>query len=38
MLVEQLREFPNADFDDGPDCLETAVRILEELVNPAPRR
>lgn len=30
MLVEQLREFPNADYDDGPDALEMAVRLMNE--------
>lgn len=25
--VQQLREFPNADYDDGPDALEMACRI-----------
>lgn len=33
-LVEQLREFPNAAHDDGPDALEMAVRMLERLTNP----
>jgi predicted phage terminase large subunit-like protein len=28
MLVEQLREFPNAEHDDGPDALEMAMRIM----------
>jgi len=27
MLVEQLRGFPMADFDDGPDAMEQAVRL-----------
>ncbi len=30
-LVSQLREFPLGDHDDGPDALETALRIAEEL-------
>jgi predicted phage terminase large subunit-like protein len=30
LLVEQLREFPNADHDDGPDALEMAIRLLQE--------
>jgi len=31
MLVEQLREFPVALHDDGPDALEMAVRTAQEL-------
>ncbi len=31
LLVDQLRDFPNADHDDGPDALELAVRRLELL-------
>ena len=31
LLIEQLREFPHADHDDGPDALELAVRRLEML-------
>lgn len=31
-LVEQLREFPNGEHDDGPDALEMAVRLGEELL------
>jgi predicted phage terminase large subunit-like protein len=27
LLVRQLRDFPNADHDDGPDALEMAVRL-----------
>jgi predicted phage terminase large subunit-like protein len=34
LLVDQLRDFPNAEHDDGPDALELAVRRLELLVNP----
>ena len=34
LLVDQLRDFPNADFDDGPDALDLAVRALEPLTNP----
>ena len=26
LLVEQLRDFPNGDHDDGPDALEMAIR------------
>ena len=29
-LVEQLKEFPAADHDDGPDALEMAVRLAAE--------
>ncbi len=32
LLAEQLREFPNGDHDDGPDCLEGAVRRAETLL------
>lgn len=28
LLVEQLRNFPNAKHDDGPDALEMAIRLL----------
>jgi hypothetical protein len=31
-LVDQLRDWPNGEFDDGPDALATAVIRLEELV------
>jgi predicted phage terminase large subunit-like protein len=27
LLVQQLRDFPNGDHDDGPDALEMAVRL-----------
>jgi predicted phage terminase large subunit-like protein len=27
LLVEQLRDFPHADHDDGPDALEMAIRL-----------
>ena len=30
LLVEQLRDFPHADHDDGPDALEMALRVLCE--------
>ncbi len=33
LLVEQLRLFPTADHDDGPDALEMARRIAIELHN-----
>ncbi len=31
MLVEQLRDFPLGTHDDGPDALEMAIRIAEEM-------
>lgn len=31
LLVEQLKEFPNGDHDDGPDTLEMAIRLGIEL-------
>ena len=33
LLVEQLRDFPNGDHDDGPDALEMAVRLANELLS-----
>jgi predicted phage terminase large subunit-like protein len=30
LLVEQLRQFPLADHDDGPDALEMALRLAAE--------
>jgi predicted phage terminase large subunit-like protein len=30
LLVEQLKEFPAADHDDGPDALEMAIRLAGE--------
>lgn len=33
LLVEQLRDFPNADHDDGPDALEMAIRLAGQLLN-----
>ena len=32
LLVEKLRDFPNADHDDGPDALELAVRLAGEML------
>jgi len=32
LLVEQLREFPQGDHDDGPDALEMAIRLAAELL------
>lgn len=34
MLVDQLREFPLSQWDDGPDALELAARRLEHLARP----
>jgi predicted phage terminase large subunit-like protein len=34
LLVEQLKEFPIGDHDDGPDALEMAVRMAEEMLRP----
>jgi predicted phage terminase large subunit-like protein len=31
LLVEQLRDFPAAAHDDGPDALEMALRLAEEV-------
>jgi len=31
LLVEQLKEFPAGDHDDGPDALEMAIRLAGEL-------
>jgi len=33
LLVEQLRDFPVGDHDDGPDALEMALRLLIDLWN-----
>jgi hypothetical protein len=35
-MVEQLRDFPNGDHDDGPDALEMALRLASELLAPIP--
>jgi len=32
LLVSQLRDFPHADHDDGPDALEMAIRLLDRLL------
>lgn len=31
-LVDQLRDFPHGDHDDGPDALEMAIRTASELL------
>jgi predicted phage terminase large subunit-like protein len=33
LLVEQLQEFPIADHDDGPDALEMALRLAQDIIN-----
>ena len=32
LLVDQLREFPVGDHDDGPDATEMAIRLAAELL------
>jgi len=34
LLVDQLRQFPLSDHDDGPDALEMAVRLAGDLMRP----
>jgi predicted phage terminase large subunit-like protein len=31
LLVEQLETFPTAEYDDGPDALEMAVRLVRQI-------
>jgi predicted phage terminase large subunit-like protein len=33
LLVQQLRDFPQGEHDDGPDSLEMAIRLAVELHN-----
>jgi predicted phage terminase large subunit-like protein len=33
LLVQQLKEFPVGDHDDGPDALEMALRTMLDMVN-----
>lgn len=33
LLVEQLKGFPSCKYDDGPDALELAVRLMREMFN-----
>ena len=33
LLVDQLKDFPTSDHDDGPDSLEMALRVMIELWN-----
>ena len=35
LLVEQLRDFPIGDHDDGPDATEMAVRLAARMLEPA---
>jgi hypothetical protein len=32
VLVDQLRDFPTGAHDDGPDALEMALRLAEDLL------
>jgi predicted phage terminase large subunit-like protein len=32
MLVDQLQDFPNATYDDGPDALEMALRLADDVL------
>ncbi len=34
LLVEQLKDFPLGDHDDGPDALEMAVRLAAKMLTP----
>ena len=36
LLVNQLKDFPIGDHDDGPDALEMALRLAIEATSPAP--
>lgn len=36
LLVNQLRDFPCGDHDDGPDALEMAVRLAEDALESSP--
>lgn len=31
LLVSQLKQFSNGEYDDGPDALEMAVRVLQQI-------
>lgn len=33
LLVDQLRDFPVSEYDDGPDSLEMGLRVMIELFN-----
>lgn len=32
LLIDQLLDFPNGDHDDGPDAMEMAIRLAEQLL------
>jgi predicted phage terminase large subunit-like protein len=34
LLVQQLRDFPHGEHDDGPDALEMALRVLRACLEP----
>lgn len=36
LLVEQLRDFPLGDHDDGPDAAEMAIRLAAEMLSGTP--
>jgi predicted phage terminase large subunit-like protein len=36
MLIDQLKDFPIGDHDDGPDAAEMALRLAEVYLQPAP--
>jgi predicted phage terminase large subunit-like protein len=36
ILLDQLKEFPIADHDDGPDALEMALRLAQEMLAGVP--
>ena len=38
LLVSQLQEFPQGDYDDGCDALEMAIRIANDLITEMPLR
>ena len=33
LLIDQLLDFPCGDHDDGPDAMEMAIRLAEQMVN-----
>lgn len=37
LLVDQLRQFPTADHDDGPDGLEQAIRMIRRMLGDKPK-
>lgn len=36
LLVDQLRQFPVGNHDDGPDALEMAIRLAAEMLRGVP--